>query len=336
MSWAKLDDKASEHRKQLRAGADACWLWACSLMYANRQAARDGFIPEEALPALYGPAKNPKRLAEKLVEVGLWEKAPGGWQIHNYHRWNPTAEQVEHERAEGRRRAAESYSRRKASSGEEQPKTPEFVAAKNPEVFGVSSGSTPTPTPTPEREDPKAVQGESEDLTGSARAPAPIGPPPPPAAPAGRGHYANLERSLQPVARGIENWSGPGDTHQSLAAQLGLDLGTEADNFRDDSRSKGRMSCDWGAEFSRWLRRSGKWDRERPRKRGAEWTYQDQVNRVAELRAKAAAPAEPFNVAKVLGLDGPAPARAGGQERVLVTAGTLALSGTQNAPGRRL
>lgn len=107
MSWAKLDDRANEHRKQLAAGAEACWLWACGLMYANRQTARDGFIPSQMLPMLYPlpPGKRAKLVA-KLLEVGLWAEVPGGYQIHDFTEWNRTKEQVEAEREATRNRVA--------------------------------------------------------------------------------------------------------------------------------------------------------------------------------------------------------------------------------------
>lgn len=116
MTWAKLDDRANEHRKQLAAGAEACWLWACGLMYANRQPARDGFIPEQMLPMLYpmAPGKRTK-LCARLVEVGLWTNAPGGYQIHEFRFWNRTKEQVEAEREATRLRVAE-HRRNKAEA----------------------------------------------------------------------------------------------------------------------------------------------------------------------------------------------------------------------------
>src|SRR5262245_29321116 len=131
MSWAKIDDRANEHRKMLSAGAEACWFWTCGLMYANRQPARDGFIPEAMLAMLY-PLKNPRRLADKLVAVGLWEKAPGGYLIHKFVSWNPSKEQIEEERARGRERAAKSYERRKAKSDDSSDgSSPEEEAKKS-------------------------------------------------------------------------------------------------------------------------------------------------------------------------------------------------------------
>ncbi len=93
MSWVRMDDGAREHRKQLKAGAEACWLWSCGLMYAGRQKAHDGFIPSEMLTQLY-PFRKPLDLAAKLVEVGLWDKVEGGYHIHDYNEYQPTAEEV--------------------------------------------------------------------------------------------------------------------------------------------------------------------------------------------------------------------------------------------------
>lgn len=148
MSWARIDDRANEHKKQLAAGTEACWLWACGLMYANRQEARDGFIPEQVLGMLY-PFKAPARLAAKLVEVRLWHRVEGGYQIHDYHRINPTKEQVEAERKAGRDRAAKSYQKRAAkkdgSSGEEAAlSSPEENTQKHVSSGLVWSGLDPT------------------------------------------------------------------------------------------------------------------------------------------------------------------------------------------------
>lgn len=143
MTWAKVDDHANEHRKQLAAGAEACWLWTCGLMYANRQAARDGFIPTQIVGMLY-PLKSVAKLVERLIAVGLWDPVDGGYQIHEFTTWNQTKEQREAELASGRERAAKSYASRRrseSSSGEEQPQSP---TEESPVLQG-SSGSIPSP-----------------------------------------------------------------------------------------------------------------------------------------------------------------------------------------------
>lgn len=180
MSWARIDDHANEHRKQLRAGAEACWLWTCGLMYCNRQAARDGEIPEEVLGLLYpaGSFKTkPAKLADKLVEVGLWERIQGGYRVHNWDKWNRSSEAVEAERAKGRERARRSFERRKQeagpqSSGEDTAKTPEVFDRRDGEdtadsspvlqpVFGVSSGSTPLHSTPSQNNNPQSPHSDA-------------------------------------------------------------------------------------------------------------------------------------------------------------------------------
>lgn len=120
VSWAKIDDRANEHRKQLAAGPEACWLWACGLMYVNRQSERDGFIPEHVLTMLFN-FKNPKKLADRLVGVSLWDKVADGYLVHNFTVWNQSKEQREAELIAGRERAAKSYASRTTSSVNSSP-----------------------------------------------------------------------------------------------------------------------------------------------------------------------------------------------------------------------
>lgn len=98
MSWAKLDDRFPDHPKVVGAGGDAAWLHVCALCYAAGQLT-DGFIPESVVPRL-SDRRNPMRLAAKLIAVGLWEPSEGGYQIHDYLEWNPSAEMVRQKRAE--------------------------------------------------------------------------------------------------------------------------------------------------------------------------------------------------------------------------------------------
>lgn len=148
MSWAKLDDRANEHRKQLEAGPEACWLWACGLMYANRQPARDGHIPARVLPMLYPfPAKQLPKLAAKLVQVGLWTESTGGYDIHQFKIWNKTKEQVEEDREATRERVAR-HRRNKNSNGSGNE---------------VGNGVTPDDVPDPIRSAPLPLHSEPSE-----------------------------------------------------------------------------------------------------------------------------------------------------------------------------
>ncbi len=142
MSWAKLDDRANEHPKQLAAGGEACWLWACGLMYANRQRERTGYIPEAVVPMLY-PAKNVKRLASKLVDVGLWEKAKGGYQVHDFQEWNKSKDQVDAEREATRNRVAEHRRNKRGNA----PSNGDGNGDGNADGNGVTPHDVPDPLP---------------------------------------------------------------------------------------------------------------------------------------------------------------------------------------------
>lgn len=89
MSWAKVDDRANEHPKQLKAGPKACWLWACGLMYCNRQAKKTGRIPKTVVHSgMLFPGLGAKD-AQKLIEADLWSDDGDSYVVHEYERWNP-------------------------------------------------------------------------------------------------------------------------------------------------------------------------------------------------------------------------------------------------------
>ena len=87
-----IDDKLPRHPKILRVSAEAAWFFVCGLCYC-REHSPDGTIPNDALNFL-GKHRRPKALAKELVDVVLWETCEGGFRVHDYFDWNPTAEQV--------------------------------------------------------------------------------------------------------------------------------------------------------------------------------------------------------------------------------------------------
>jgi hypothetical protein len=102
MSWIQIEDNFAYNPKMIKAGPEATVLFIGGLCYANRDLT-DGFILKELLPCI-APLPNPEELAKKLVDCGLWELRPGGWQIHDYLDYNPSAQEVRAERDEIARR----------------------------------------------------------------------------------------------------------------------------------------------------------------------------------------------------------------------------------------
>lgn len=189
MSWAKIDDRANEHPKLLKAGPKACWAWACGLMYCNRQAKKTGQIPKVVAHGMLYPGIG-AREAAKLVAVGLWRDEGDHYEVHEHGQWNSekrpslTPEELSEVRAEagrtGGRRSGES--RREANEAKQKQNTEPIaseVRSKNGnQLLGSRTDAPayahrraldpPHPTP-PQEEDP--LRGDPFSGGGSAPLP---------------------------------------------------------------------------------------------------------------------------------------------------------------------
>lgn len=145
MGWGKFDDAYPHHPKMLAAGADGLALDVAAVCYSNRYGT-DGFIPEAMLPALFPPLKSPAKVARKLVDVGRWELTDGGWLIHDFGDYNPTAAEVEERRQKRAAAGRKGGQRSKPPSKREANASP--VASDTDEAK-----RNPDPTPTSSHED---------------------------------------------------------------------------------------------------------------------------------------------------------------------------------------
>ena len=92
MGWGRVDDDLHSHLKAIKAGLEAMGLWSMCLSWTSKHLT-DGLIPQEVAESVRGFKQE---LADRLVDVRLWERAEGGYQMHDFHDCNPTAaEQVE-------------------------------------------------------------------------------------------------------------------------------------------------------------------------------------------------------------------------------------------------
>lgn len=94
--WVKLATDFTRHPKAVAAGPTARHLYYVSLMWAG-QYATDGHIPGHMLPLLGTDAgispDEVSDIVEKLIEVGLWERGPDFWVIHDWLEWQTPADQ---------------------------------------------------------------------------------------------------------------------------------------------------------------------------------------------------------------------------------------------------
>lgn len=154
MTWFKVDDGFWGHPKQTALPPGPVALWVRAGSWSGSQLT-DGFVPTHMVTML--GAK--KRDAEQLAAAGLWERVDGGYQFHDWAKWQPTRAEVEKKRAEDSDRKAE-WRRKKAE---------QKAAATN--VSQRDSGRTDVVTPRgvrstrpdPTRPDPSSPYGEDEE-----------------------------------------------------------------------------------------------------------------------------------------------------------------------------
>lgn len=96
MAWTRIDDKFLMNPKIQSAGVYGMALYLSGLIYSNTNLT-DGYIPEVMLPALCGLAyQTPgKRVTNLLVELNLWERVSGGYQIHDFLTFNKSKQEIE-------------------------------------------------------------------------------------------------------------------------------------------------------------------------------------------------------------------------------------------------
>jgi len=103
MATAKFDESTPDNPKLIAAGPIAAWLWFCGVLYCRRTLT-DGFIPTRKVPHLFTGLPSPFKHAARLVDVGLWLDAVGGYQVHDFLDHNPSKQAVDEWRRKDRER----------------------------------------------------------------------------------------------------------------------------------------------------------------------------------------------------------------------------------------
>lgn len=103
--WVKVDDVFPEHRKIVDAGRHlgrsgsgrVLAIWLAGLCYCNRNLT-DGFIPAAILRTWTLYDRRPLDVAEVMVIARLFDRVEGGYAMHDYLDYQPSAEQVKAKR----------------------------------------------------------------------------------------------------------------------------------------------------------------------------------------------------------------------------------------------
>lgn len=167
MTWFKVDDTLHAHRKARRAGAEAMGLWVVAGSYASSQVSDESGLlaadEVEALALTMG-IRQWKRVADKLVTVGLWEATvdeQGGpaYAFHDWEDYRPGGEaELQRRRDRDAERKRKAYQARKLpdASAETPPVSSEISAEKSKEKRERRSENSPH-LPDPSRPDQTAT-----------------------------------------------------------------------------------------------------------------------------------------------------------------------------------
>jgi hypothetical protein len=93
MSWVRLDDQFPDHPKVAGLSNEAFCLHVTAMCWTAKQQT-DGKLPSRLLTRLAWRCQDPATAAAELIEAGVWDKTPEGWEIHDFLVYNPTKEQV--------------------------------------------------------------------------------------------------------------------------------------------------------------------------------------------------------------------------------------------------
>lgn len=151
MTWANVDDLFPEHPKVLAAGGDAAWLYICGLCFTNRNLT-EGRIPKAVVPRL-SDRKAPGRLAQRLVEVGLWHEENDAYLIHDWEKYNEGAEKVKARKEQARNAARVKWSKHAKGNAQSSAASSAHAHAPPPDeqcdehagsMPGVDAGAMPS------------------------------------------------------------------------------------------------------------------------------------------------------------------------------------------------
>lgn len=126
MTWARVDENAPHNPKIYRAALDGLGWHIASVCFCNRYLT-DGRIRVDELALIFPGVTKPVavKLAKRMVATGLWDETDGGWVIHDFHEYNPSAEEVR-ERQQGARDRQRAHRQR-----QQQPRPASDGAARH-------------------------------------------------------------------------------------------------------------------------------------------------------------------------------------------------------------
>jgi hypothetical protein len=238
VTWFKVDDSFHSHPKVLAVDAGALGLWVIAGSWCSANLT-DGFVPNHVLPRILPDSAGH---ADTLVSAGLWTREKTGYRFHDWHDFQPTADEVNEERRAARERMRALRSKRR----ENQESAGQAADCSGEHVANVRENFAEVPNPDPTRPDPtKDKEHPSDVLFGDT-----------PAEP------AKPKKRAQPATRIPDDFTVTKDMVAWAGRETPLVNGKwETDQFIDYWKAAdGRTSRkkDWNAAWRTWMRKAQK------------------------------------------------------------------------------
>jgi hypothetical protein len=230
MAWAKFDDRFLINPKIMQAGLEARALYIAGVLYCAGELT-DGFIAEGVLCKLAALADVPRAIdaADRLIDLALWEQAEGGYIVHDYLEYNPTAEEVKARRDEVTKARSEAGKKGMAARwGDKDNKITNDIT--KPKQSGLLPVDNKPITPYPSRT-PSPLTSSTAVEEESTRAPI--------------AKKTALPRTFA-VTEEMDEWA--------RANCQGVDIEWATEEWLDYIRSQNIKSADWDAEWRKGMR----------------------------------------------------------------------------------
>jgi len=142
MPWVKLDDEFFDNDKIVNVSSEAKLLYLAGLTYAA-QRLTDGDLTTAQVRIAAAKVDVDPGMADELLAAGLWEPIEGGYAIHDYLEYNPSAEDVREQRRQNAIRQGR-FRERKRNAVTERVSN--------------ARSRNPSPLPDPDTEQPEAAR----------------------------------------------------------------------------------------------------------------------------------------------------------------------------------
>ena len=227
MAWFRVDDTFPMNVKSLSCSLNAIGLWTLAGAWSCQQLT-DGAIPRSIVEAFASRVLEANvdgaSIASELVASGLWDETPDGYQFHDWDDYQYTAKEVEDRRA----KRAEAGRKGGIKSGQARRSKREASASVKTKQQRSKNEPHPIPSHPITKEDKSSLVGAKAQTT--------------------------KKRATKIPA----TWE-PTDDHLKRALELGVQVITEAEKFRNHHGAKGSKFVNWNLAFTNWLINAGEY-----------------------------------------------------------------------------